>query len=582
MHEFSVWAPLAQQVDLVIDGSLRGMRRAAGGWWRMSADNSGPGSRYGFSVDGGPVRPDPRSRSQPDGVHAPSALVDAGAFPWTDQMWKGVSARGLVLYELHIGTFTPEGTFDSAIERLDHLAALGVSAVELMPVAEFPGTRGWGYDGVDLFAPHHGYGGPDGLKRFVDACHSKGIGAVVDVVYNHLGPSGNYLREFGPYFSERHQTNWGAAVNFDGPGSDEVRRFVIDNAKYWLEEFHFDGLRLDAVHAIVDESAYHLLEELALEVDALATHLGRPLFLIAESDRNDPRLARSRDAGGYGLDSVWADDWHHALHAALTGDQAGYYSDFGSLELLAKALRQAWVSDGIWSERRGRRHGRSPAGLAGQRFVVFTQNHDQIGNRAVGDRLAALVGEGRQKIAASLLLTAPFTPMIFQGEEWAASSPFQYFTDHDDPKLAKAVRDGRRSEFTSFGWDPSQVPDPQSPDTYRRSKLDWGELGKEPHDDILKWYRTLVELRRRHAELSDPRPGSAVVEASDELGTFTVRRGSILVAVNLSARDRAFDLPPDSETLAFSTRSLRTEQGQMILAPDSVVIVKDPPNTLRP
>jgi maltooligosyltrehalose trehalohydrolase len=582
VHEFSVWAPFAQQVDLVIDGSSQAMRRGAGGWWRLSAHNSGPGTRYGFSVDGGPVRPDPRSRSQPDGVHAPSALVDPAGFPWTDQTWKGASARGLVLYELHIGTFTPEGTFDSAIERLGHLAALGVSAVELMPVAEFPGTRGWGYDGVDLFAPHHGYGGPDGLKRFVDACHSKGIGAVVDVVYNHLGPSGNYLREFGPYFSDRHQTNWGAAVNFDGPGSDEVRRFVIDNAKYWLEEFHFDGLRLDAVHAIVDESAYHLLEELAAEVDALATHLRRPLFVIAESDRNDPRLARSRDAGGYGLDCVWADDWHHALHAALTGDRAGYYSDFGSLELLAKALRQAWVYDGIWSERRGRRHGRSPAGLAGQRFVVFTQNHDQIGNRAVGDRLAALVGEGRQKIAASLLLTAPFTPMIFQGEEWAASSPFQYFTDHDDPKLAKAVGEGRRSEFTSFGWDPSQVPDPQSPDTYRRSKLDWEELDKEPHDDILKWYRTLIEFRRRHSELSDPLPGSAVVEASDELGTITVRRGSIRVAVNLSAGDRAFDLPPDSETLAFSTPSLRTEQGQMILPRDSVAIVKDPPNTPRP
>lgn len=576
-----MWAPFAQQVNLVIDGSSHGMRRAPGDWWRTKVDYAGPGTRYGFSLDGGPVRPDPRSRSQPDGVHAPSALVDPDGFPWTDQMWKGVSARGLLLYELHIGTFTPEGTFDAAIQRLDHLVALGVSAVELMPVAGFPGTRGWGYDGVDLFAPHHGYGGPDGLKRFVDACHCKGMGAVLDVVYNHLGPSGNYLREFGPYFSDRYQTNWGAAVNFDGPGSDEVRRFVIDNAKYWLEEYHFDGLRLDAVHAIVDESACHILEELAVEVDALATHLGRPLFVIAESDRNDPRLARSRGAGGYGLDGVWADDWHHALHAVLTGDRVGYYSDFGSLGLLAKALRQAWVYDGIWSEHRGRRHGRSPVGLAGHRFVVFTQNHDQVGNRAAGDRLAALVGEGRQKIAAALLLTAPFTPMIFQGEEWASSSPFQYFTDHDDPKLARAVSEGRRNEFTSFGWDPSQVPDPQSPDTFRRSKLDWQELDKEPHDNILDWYRTLIELRRYYAELSDPLPGSAVVEASDELGTVTVRRGSIRVAVNLSAGDRAFDLPPDCETLASSAPSIRTEQGQLVLPPDSVVILKDPPDTLK-
>jgi maltooligosyltrehalose trehalohydrolase len=553
------------------------MNRSEGGWWRVLVDGAHPGSRYGFSLDGGPVRPDPRSCSQPDGVHALSEVVDGRTFPWTDDRWRGLSARGLVLYELHVGTFTPEGTFDAAAERLDHLVDLGVTAVEIMPVAEFSGARGWGYDGVDLFAPHHAYGGPDGLKRLVDACHQRGLGAVLDVVYNHLGPSGNYLQQFGPYFSERHQTNWGAAVNYDGPGSDEVRRFVTDNARYWLGEFHFDGLRLDAVHAIVDDSALHLLEELAVEVDALATHLGRSLFLIAESDRNDPRLVRSRDAGGYGLDSAWADEWHHAVHAALTGERDGYYADFGPLRLLGKALRQAWVYDGTWSEERGRRHGRSPAGLEGHRFVAFTQNHDQIGNRACGERLSALVGEGRQKIAAALLFTSPFTPLIFQGEEWGAGTPFLYFTDHDDPELAKAVSDGRRNEFIQFGWDPAQVPDPQSPETFARSKLDWQELDKEPHASMLHWYRDLIALRHRTADLSDPRPGSAVVDVDEELGTITVRRGTIRVAVNLSADRRSFEMPDGAETLAFSEEGSPTvDEGRMVIPPDSVVIVKDP------
>jgi maltooligosyltrehalose trehalohydrolase len=577
VHEFAVWAPFARRVDLALDGELHEMHRGAGDWWRLRVEEAGHGSRYGFSLDGGPVRPDPRSPCQPDGVHAHSQLVAHAAFPWADSSWSGMSARGLVLYEMHVGTFTPEGTFDAAAERLDHLVDLGVTAVEIMPVAEFPGDRGWGYDGVDLFAPHHRYGGPEGLKRFVDTCHQRGLGVVLDVVYNHLGPSGNYLQEFGPYFSDRHQTNWGAAVNYDGPGSDEVRRFVFDNARYWLGEYHFDGLRLDAVHAIADDSAYHLLEEMAVEVDALATHVGRPLFLIAESDRNDPRLVRSRDAGGYGLDSSWADEWHHALHGALTGERDGYYADFGSLELLGKALRQAWVYDGIWSAERRRRHGRSPAGLAGHQFVVFTQNHDQVGNRAAGERLSALVGEGRQKIAAALLLTSPFTPMIFQGEEWAAGTPFQYFTDHDDPKLAKAVSEGRRNEFIKFGWQPERVPDPQSPDTFRRSQLEWQELDKEPHAAMLQWYRDLIALRRQHPELSNPQPGSAAVVADTEQQTITVRRGDIRVVVNLSSGERPFDLPEGAQTLAFSEGSPAQSAGQAILPPDSVAVIKDPP-----
>ena len=573
MHEFSVWAPYAKKVDVQADGWLYETIPSEGGWWSREVQGAGPGTRYGFRLDGGPIRPDPRSRSQPDGVHDLSEVIDPTALEWTDDQWRGISARGLVLYELHVGTFTPEGTFDAAIEKLDHLVDLGVTAVEVMPVAEFPGSRGWGYDGVNLFAPHHSYGGPEGLSRFVNACHERGVGAVLDVVYNHLGPSGNYLREFGRYFSERHQTSWGAAVNFDGPGSDEVRRFVIDNAKAWLRDYHFDGLRLDAVHAIVDDSALHILEELAVEVDSLATHLGRPLFLIAESDLNDPRLVRSRDAGGYGLDSAWADEWHHALHAVLTAERVGYYADFGSLDLLGKALRQAWVHDGTWSPFRQRHYGRSPEGLAGQRFVTFTQNHDQVGNRATGERLAALVGEGRLKIAAALLFSSPFTPMLFQGEEWAAGTPFQYFTDHDDPKLAKAVSDGRRNEFIRFGWKPEQVPDPQSYDTFERSKLDWKELDKQPHAGVLDWYRRLIPLRRLYPELSDSRPGSVTVEVSEEEATITLRRGTITLLVNLSSEARGFDVAQRGRILASSFDLGSGQPGRVVLPPDSVALV---------
>ncbi|HEY4376513.1 MAG TPA: malto-oligosyltrehalose trehalohydrolase, partial [Acidimicrobiales bacterium] len=434
MTEFTVWAPSAGRVDLVVDSSVVAMDRSRRGWWSAEADAT-TGSRYGYSLDGGPTRPDPRSRSQPDGVDGLSELIDP-SFPWDDEAWRGFDLRGAVLYELHVGTFTPAGTFDGVVERLGHLTSLGVDAIEIMPVAEFSGSRGWGYDGVDLFAPHHAYGGPAGLKRLVDACHRSGIGVVLDVVYNHLGPAGNHLAEFGPYFSSAHQTPWGDAVNFDGPGSDEVRRFVIDNACAWLRDYHLDGLRLDAVHEIRDDAALHILESLATEVDALQAELGRPLVLIAESDRNDPRYVRRPAAGGYGLDAVWADDWHHALHTILTGETDGYYADFGSFEALAKALRQGWVYDGIYSPHRQRRHGRSPAGLDGHQFVVCTQNHDQVGNRALGDRPTTTLSAGQARVAAALLLASPFTPMLFQGEEWGTETPFQYFSSHEDPALA--------------------------------------------------------------------------------------------------------------------------------------------------
>ncbi len=512
------------------------MRPAGGGWWECRAEAAGPGSEYAFRLDAGPLRPDPRSASQPSGIHGPSQVVEHAAFGWTDGGWRGVPLPGSVLYECHVGTFSAAGTFDGVIEHLNHLAELGADAIELLPVAEFSGSRGWGYDGVGLFAPHHAYGGPDGLKRLVNAAHARGIGVVLDVVYNHLGPAGNYLPEFGPYLTGRHQTNWGDAVNFDGPGSDEVRRFVIDNALVWLRDYHCDGLRVDAVHAIVDDSATHILEELAAEVAALAAHLRRPLFVIAESDQNDPRLVRGRDAGGYGLDASWADEWHHALHATLTGERAGYYADFGPLPLLAKAVRQAWVYDGTYSPYRQRVHGRPPAGLTGSQFVVCTQNHDQVGNRAIGERSAALLTGGRLRVAAALLLTTPFVPLLFQGEEWGASTPFQYFTSHPDPELGALVSAGRRSEFARFGWDPAAVPDPQDPATFERSRLDWAEPGQEPHASLLAWYRSLIALRRRIPALSDPRLDETRTECDETDGWLVIRRGPVTIASNLGEK----------------------------------------------
>ncbi|MFI6992523.1 malto-oligosyltrehalose trehalohydrolase [Nonomuraea wenchangensis] len=573
-HEFRVWAPGRERVELVLGERALPMRPAAGGWWERTVEEAGPGTDYAYALDGGPPRPDPRSAHQPYGPHAHSRTVDHAAFPWTDAAWRGTPLPGAVLYELHVGTFSPEGTFDGVIERLPHLAALGVDAIELMPVAEFSGRRGWGYDGVSLYAPHHAYGGPEGMKRLVDACHAHGLGVVVDVVYNHLGPSGNYLPEFGPYFTGRHTTNWGDGVNFDGPGSGEVRAFVIDNALMWLRDYHCDGLRLDAVHAIADHSAAHVLERLAEEVAELAAHVRRPLFLIAESDLNDPRFVRSRESGGYGLDAAWADEWHHALHAALTGERDGYYADFGPLGLLAKALRQAWVYDGTWSPHRGRAHGRSPAGLSGHRFVVCAQNHDQVGNRARGERSGALMSEGRLRVAAALLLTAPFTPMLFQGEEWGASTPFQYFTDHEDPELGRAVSAGRRREFAAFGWEPGQVPDPQDAATFQRSRLDWGEPGEEPHARLLAWHRELIALRRRLPALTDGRLDRVRADCDEAAGLVSVERGPVLVAANLGDGTRVVPARGRARLLAASDPGITLSGDDLTLPPDTVAILE--------
>jgi maltooligosyltrehalose trehalohydrolase len=570
-----VWAPAARRVDVFVDEDTVPMTLEPFGWWRAEVPSAKPGSDYGFSLDGGAVLPDPRSPWQPRGVHGRSRLVDHSAFPWTDDGWRGLHLPSAVLYELHVGTFTPEGTFDAVVARLDHLVDLGVTAVELLPVAEFPGTRGWGYDGVALYAPYSGYGGPEGLKRLVDACHARGLGVVIDVVYNHLGPDGNHLPNFGPYFSDKYRTNWGSAVNFDGPGSDAVRDFVVDNALMWLRDYHADGLRLDAVHAIKDESAVHVLEQLASAVRELSAHVGRPLFLIAESDLNDPRFVRSPELGGYGLDAAWADEWHHALHAVLTGENTGYYEDFGSVTLLAKALRQAWVYDGTFSPHRMRSHGRPPTGLTGHQFTVCTQNHDQVGNRALGERSSGLMPESRLRVAGALLLMSPFLPLLFQGEEWGASTPFQYFTDHQDPELGRAVSEGRRREFASFGWDPADVPDPQDPATFQRSRLDWSEPEREPHAGLLDWYRRLIRLRRDWPELTDGRLDLVQTGWDEERSCLAVRRGNLAVACNLSGEVQAVPLWADAavEVLLASTDEIEATPSGVALPPDSVAIL---------
>jgi maltooligosyltrehalose trehalohydrolase len=549
---------------------------AAGGrgWWSAEVPDAGTGTDYAFVLDGGAPLPDPRSPWQPQGVHGASRRVDHAAFHWTDTSWQPPPLASAVIYELHVGTFTPAGTFDAVIERLGHLRGFGITHVELMPVAEFAGTRGWGYDGVDLWAPHHAYGGPEGLKRLVDACHTRGLAVILDVVYNHLGPVGNYLGHFGPYFTDRYRTPWGDAVNVDGPGSDEVRRFFCDNALMWLRDYHLDGLRIDAVHAIVDTSAVHVLEQLAEEVDALEAELGRHLVLIAESDLNDPRLIRPREVGGYGLDAQWADDFHHALHTVLTGEQDGYYADFGSLADLAKALERAFVYDWRYSAFRRRRHGKAPVGLSGHRFVVCLQNHDQVGNRVRGERMGHLVGVERLKVGAALVLTAPFVPLLFQGEEWAASAQFQYFTDHEDPALGLAVSEGRRNEFAAFGWKREDIPDPQAPEAFARSKLDWSELGREPHASVLDWHRQLIRLRRELPWLRDGRLDQTRVRLEEAARWLAIDRGPVTVACNLG--DRSTRVPVDCGALSVRLASdarARLVPGGLELPPESVAIL---------
>ena len=508
--EFLLWAPKARSVSLHLlhSGELLTMAPLSRGYFRRTVENLEPGTRYFFQLDGARELPDPASRFQPEGIHGPSEVVDLNQFHWTDQSWQGRTLERSIFYEIHVGTYTAQGTFDALIPHIPELVELGITTVELMPVAQFPGSRNWGYDGVYPFAPQNSYGGPEPLQRFVNAAHEQGLSVALDVVYNHLGPEGNYLNAYGPYFTDRYRTPWGQALNFDGAGSDEVRRFFIENALYWLENYHFDALRLDAVHGIFDFSARHFLTEIKSAVGALSKRLGRMIHCIAESDLNDSRLLLNHEQGGYDLDAQWSDDFHHSVHRLLTGEDRGYYADFGGIGPLAATLRDGWYYKGQYSHYRQRRHGNSPRGIAASQVVVCNQNHDQVGNRAAGERLSSLVNFEALKLAAGITLLSPFVPLLFMGEEYGETAPFQYFTSHGDPELVEAVRRGRREEFAAFGWEAEKaVPDPQDESTFLRSKPDHSRKCEEPHRTLLRLYQNLIRTRREY-DLGDSAPRS--------------------------------------------------------------------------
>lgn len=571
MNAIWLWAPRASRVELVTSDRRLPMTSDAPGEFRTPVLLA-PGTDYGFSLDGGEPLPDPRSRWQPRGVHQLSR-VPPTEFPWTDAAFRPTPLAAGVIYELHVGTFAEEGTFDGVIARLDHLVELGVTHVELMPIAEFAGAYGWGYDGVSLYAPHSRYGGPLALKRLVDACHARGLTVLLDVVYNHLGPEGNYLALFGPYFDESNHTPWGAAVNLDGPDADPVRAFLIDNALYWLEEYHVDGLRLDAVHALSDRSARHFLQELGEQVSRLSSKLGKTLCLTAESDLNDPRHVRSAEAGGFGLDAQWSDDFHHALHAVLTGERQGYYADFGGLETLAHAVQRGFVYEGQFSAYRRRRHGAPLGDVPLSRLINYMQNHDQVGNRACGERLGHLVPVRRLKLGAALVLLGPSVPLLFQGEEWNASARFCYFADFGDRELRSAVRQGRLREFTAFGWSEEGLPDPLARETFESCRLDFAERERPDHAAVLAFYRALLALRRERLEL---RSASVRVRHDEAAGYLVVERESASLLVNFSPetlRIPACARAASAHELLYESEGARLDGEHVLLPPESLAVV---------
>jgi maltooligosyltrehalose trehalohydrolase len=572
MHEFAVWAPKPETVRLDVDGSTYPMTPGRDGWWRTAVD-AAPDARYGYLLDDdSKVLPDPRSPRQPGGVHERSQLWEPAAQVWTDGDWTGRSVHGAVIYELHIGTFTPVGTFDSAIEKLDRLVDLGVDFIEVMPVNAFSGTHGWGYDGVLWYAVHEPYGGPDGLIRFVDACHRRGLGVLVDAVFNHLGPSGNYLPRFGPYLSSASNP-WGEGINIADAESDEVRRYIIDCALRWMRDFHADGLRLDAVHALVDTTAIDILEELSAETDSLAEQLGRPLSLIAESDLNDQRMITSRRDGGYGMTAQWDDDIHHAIHTAVSGERQGYYADFGSLATLAKTLRNGFFHAATYSSFRRRRHGRplDTSKIPATRLVAYTCTHDQVGNRALGDRPSQNLTYGQLAVKAALVLGSPYTAMLFMGEEWGASTPFQFFSSHPEPELARATAEGRKKEFSDHGWAADDIPDPQNPQTFQRSKLDWSELDTGEHARLLRVYRDLIALRRSETDLADPWLEHLIVDYDEQARWIVLRRGRLAVACNLGAESAAV---PVTGELVLCSESPGISDETTELGPHSFAILR--------
>lgn len=568
--ELRVWVPSGADVELVTADGVRPMTRDG----EYVVANVPAGTDYKIAVAGKDPFPDPRSAWQPEGVHGPSRAFDASAFPWTDRNWPGVDALGAPTYELHIGTFTPEGTLDAAIGRLDHLADLGIRLVELMPVNAFPGERGWSYDGVYLYAVQHSYGGPEALQRFVDAAHARGLGVALDVVYNHLGPSGNYLSQFGPYFTDRHMTPWGEGPNFDGQHSRGVRDFFIDNAVRWARDFHIDAFRLDAVHAILDDSETHILAELSDRIGELSRELGRPVSLIAESDLNDVRMVTPTSEGGLGMDGQWADDVHHAFHAYLSGEVFGYYGDFASDGSLARVLRHVFLHAGTFSTFRGREWGAPvPDDVDRRRFTVFLGNHDQIGNRALGDRMASRLDLGTIAGGFALMLLSPFTPLIFQGDEWGTASPFQFFTDHG-PDIAPFIAEGRRREFAGHGWDAiygeePEVPDPQAESTFLDSKLPWEELGTEPAQRMLAWVRDLLRLR---TQVFGDGAGDQLVEAQGEIGHFRMTRGPLTVVVTPFDDDARLEGVEGEPVLTWGDATV--DSGTVRLGPHSAVVLR--------
>ena len=585
MHHFSVWAPRASSCAVQVDGVTYAMSPASRGWWQADVDAADYGSTYQFLLDSDPhPYPDPRSAWQPDSVHGPSRLLNQSSFTWSDDKWSAPPLSEAIIYELHIGTFTPEGTFTAAIEHLKYLKNLGITHVELMPVNSFPGRWGWGYDGVSLFAPQEKYGGPEALKQLVDACHAAGLAVLLDVVYNHFGPVGNYTGKYGPYITEQHHTPWGGAINFEASGSDEVRRFFCDNALMWFRDYHFDGLRLDAIHAFVDRSAKHFLEQLSEEVEELSNQLGRKLLLIAESDLNDPQVVSPRNSsttgepsgsGGRGMDAQWSDDFHHSIFAFLSGERRSYYRDFGSITQIAKSLKSVFVFDGTYSEYRGRAHGGVIENLSGHRFLGYIQNHDQIGNRAFGDRIVEVVGINKAKLAAALIMTSPFVPMIFQGEEFASSSPFLYFADHEDPEFSRAVSEGRRREHAADGaWD--SVPDPESQESFEVSKLKWSELDQAHHKEMLDWYRSLIHLRTSTASLRDGNLLDCKVSFDESTEWLTMERGQIQAIFNFGTSPLSQPVRKGSQILLTSDPEAHYEHKTVFIPPLAVAILSGP------
>ncbi len=560
---FTVWAPLTESVQVKIPGPLSrdrrvsapdpsdsrlvGLERLDRGYHSTVANGIAPGMRYAFCFDG-KERPDPASRLQPDGVHGPSQVIDPKAFPWDDADWRGLSLDDYIIYEIHVGTFTAPGSFDAIVPHLEEIRELGITAIELMPVAQFPGTRNWGYDGVFPFAVQSSYGGPEGLMRLVNACHRHGLAVVLDVVYNHLGPEGNCLADFGPYFTDRYRAPWGQALNFDGPWSDEIVRYFTENARQWVGDFHIDALRLDAIHGIMDCNAQPFLQLLAQSVHEFAREAGRQIHLIAESDLNDVRFIRPTESGGCGLDAQWNDDFHHALRALLTNETTGYYADFGRVEHLAKALAEGFVYSGQYSAYRQRRHGNSSRDIPPRQFVVSSQNHDQVGNRPRGDRLATQVSFEALKLAAGMVILSPYIPLLFMGEEYGEPTPFHYFTSHTDAGLIEAVRRGRRQEFAEFHWQ-SEPPDPQSEDTFLQSKLDYDLRHQEPHGTLLEFYAGVIRLRRTLPGLADRSRGHMQVHSFEEEEILQIRRwsegGDAIMLANFSDEIRcaSFDVP---------------------------------------